>query len=51
MSRCPKADQVRYRDQIAAITALPIRRQRPENVRECPTCGGWHTDEKPRTGR
>ncbi|MER6492641.1 hypothetical protein [Streptomyces griseorubiginosus] len=48
MSRCPTGP-VRYRDQTAAITALPIRRQKPEHVRECPTCRGWHTDEKPRT--
>ena len=47
MTRCPKTDLVRYRDQIAAITALPIRRQKSENVRECPACRGWHTDQQP----
>ena len=37
---------VRYRDQIAALAALPVRRRQPENVRECGTCGGWHIGSK-----
>lgn len=45
---CPSG-AVRYRDQVAALNALPIRRQKPENVRECRACGGWHTEtEQPR---
>lgn len=51
MTHCPKTGLVRYRDQTAALYALPIRRQKPEHVRECTNCGGWHTDEKPRPGR
>ena len=39
----------RYRDQVAAQSALTIQQQRnPDRyTRECGSCGGWHVRCKP----
>ena len=40
----------RYRDQVAAQSALTIQQRRnpDRHTRECGSCGGWHVNRTPR---
>ncbi|WP_405747712.1 hypothetical protein [Streptomyces canus] len=46
---CPTGEP-RYRDQVAAQSALTVQRRRDpgRHVRECGSCGGWHVNRTPR---